>query len=207
MFHPGPRARSASALAWRICVPLSTTLHARLQMSDLGISKRGDSEALTVGPAADNDRVQTRLLCRFPCRSLGIFDRVELGFQRAQNMTIDNDLPPFSCRVGRPDFKCNVGISTHAREVGTMRWKINDFQPPFHAISCPTLQSSRPANVPCPVGNPDSSSLTFLSMHAHLGQDQRRVRKRPARSRRPDKVGRADPMPAVDTDQSTRAIA
>ena len=163
-------------------------------MSALGIAKRGDSEALTVGPAADNDRVQTRLLCRFPCRSFGIFDRVELGFQRTQNMTIDNDLPPFSCSVGRPDFKSNVGITIHAREVGTMRWKINDFQPLFHAISLPGTAVLETGEHPLPRlenGKPDSSCCLFPQRIVHLGQDQLRVRRRRTQSpSRQSRLGR-----------------
>ncbi len=85
---------------------------------DFRIAENGDPLALTARPATDDDRVQAPLIRRFLCRSPGVLDCIELGLQRAQDMPIDDDLPTFSCRVRRPDFERNVGISAHAPEIG-----------------------------------------------------------------------------------------
>jgi len=59
-----------------------------------GIAKNGDPLALSARPAANDDGVQARLLCRLFCGSLGVFDRIDLRTQRAEDMPVDNDLPP-----------------------------------------------------------------------------------------------------------------
>ena len=137
-----------------------------------GIASAGNSQALTVGPAADNDRV-ARASSALPVPqspAYSIASSWDFSVPRTCRSTMI--CHPFSCRVRQRTSNEIIGISAHVPGDWVDTLKINDFRHLSHAIS----------------------------YHLRLDADQPRARSTPANSCGSGKSLR-DRSPAVDVDQ------